>query len=222
MEKIIKLIKAICIRVQDLEGYINKTKLIKLLYLIDVEYYRRYKKTFTGFNWIFYEFGPWAYEYNKIYDEIKNSTEFEVKESDYIIGEKVLKSEFIKCLDEYIQLEDIFPSLEEKLIFQRVIDSWGKEELNQILNHVYFQTEPMINAVRGRQLDFSNIEKYGEIPEYKLRKSTIPQKKLIELRKKLRSLMPQKEITFSKIQTRARYDELYWAVMEKLDKDYNY
>ncbi len=39
-QEVLKLIKKVCARVQERNGYVNKTKLIKYLYLIDVEYYR--------------------------------------------------------------------------------------------------------------------------------------------------------------------------------------
>ena len=38
-DMILKLVKAICSRVKEKEGYLNKTKLIKYLYLIDLEHY---------------------------------------------------------------------------------------------------------------------------------------------------------------------------------------
>lgn len=221
MEKIIKLIKAICIRVQELESYINKTKLIKLLYLIDVEYYRRYKKTFTGFNWIFYEFGPWAHEYNEIYDIIKSSPNFRIEQKGHIKEGEVLQPEFIKYFEEEIDLEDIFPTLEEKTIFFEIVDRWGKENLSEILNYVYFYTEPMLNARKRKPLDFHNIEIYGKVPKYKRRKSGVSEKRIAELREKLKSLKLEEKIS-KKQRIRPRYDELYFSVINKLDRDYDY
>ena len=49
---------------------IGKTRLIKLLYLLDVEYYRNYKKTYTGLDWKYYKFGPYAFEVDKICESI--------------------------------------------------------------------------------------------------------------------------------------------------------
>ena len=40
-------------------SYFTKTKLLKLLYLFDVEYYRIHRIIFfTGFSWKFYHLGP--------------------------------------------------------------------------------------------------------------------------------------------------------------------
>src|ERR1039457_5693019 len=58
------LIPAIVTWIVDHDSYATKTKLLKLLYLFDVEYYRRHRRTFTGFGWKFFHLGPWAAEYD--------------------------------------------------------------------------------------------------------------------------------------------------------------
>lgn len=50
-------------RVREQEGSLSRTKLVKLLYLIDVEYYRRYRETLTGWQWRFHHYGPYAFEF---------------------------------------------------------------------------------------------------------------------------------------------------------------
>jgi hypothetical protein len=56
------LIQAIVTWIAEHDGYATKTKLLKLLYLFDVEYYRQHRYTFTGFGWKFFHLGPWAAE----------------------------------------------------------------------------------------------------------------------------------------------------------------
>src|SRR6266849_3614938 len=63
-----KLIVAIVTWVVDQESYVTKTKLLKLLYLFDVEYYRAHRQTFTGFSWKFFHLGPWAAEFDPTLD----------------------------------------------------------------------------------------------------------------------------------------------------------
>ena len=58
------LIPAIVTWIADHDSYATKTKLLKLLYLFDVEYYRQHRCTFTGFGWKFFHLGPWATEYD--------------------------------------------------------------------------------------------------------------------------------------------------------------
>ena len=60
------LIEAIANWIKDRDSYLTKTKLLKLLYLFDLEFFRAHGKTFTGFSWKFFHLGPWAAEYDDI------------------------------------------------------------------------------------------------------------------------------------------------------------
>ena len=51
-------------------GAPSKTKLLKLLYLIDVEAVRRTGSTYTRWDWVFLHFGPWASEYDSTLDQL--------------------------------------------------------------------------------------------------------------------------------------------------------
>jgi hypothetical protein len=215
--KIINLVKAICTRVQELEGYLNKTKLIKLLYLIDIEYYRKYKKTFTGFNWIYYEYGPWAFEYNDIYDQIKNSPDFKIIEKD--LPQKI---ELITLVSDEKDFSDIFKEPEESLLFRELINKWGLEDLNRILNYVYFYTQPMMGAKKNDKLDFSKIDKIGEIPKFKIQKGTLSSEKIKTFKSLLKNKLSREKRKAMKQVVKPKYDDLYWQEIEKLDKDYEY
>jgi hypothetical protein len=59
-----RLFAAIVSFVQERGSYVTKTKLLKLLYLFDVEYFRAHRKIFTGLKWKFFHLGPWAAEYD--------------------------------------------------------------------------------------------------------------------------------------------------------------
>src|ERR1700680_717710 len=58
------LIAAIATCIRDSGGAPTKTKILKLLYLLDIESYRKSEATLTGFDWKFYRFGPWAASYD--------------------------------------------------------------------------------------------------------------------------------------------------------------
>jgi hypothetical protein len=58
------LIPAIVTWIVEHDSSATKTKLLKLLYLLDVEYHRQHRRTFTGFGWKFFHLGPWAAEYD--------------------------------------------------------------------------------------------------------------------------------------------------------------
>jgi Protein of unknown function (DUF4065) len=56
------LVSYIVDQVQDKGDTIGKTALMKLVYLADVEHYKRYGKQATGLKWRFYHYGPYTAE----------------------------------------------------------------------------------------------------------------------------------------------------------------
>jgi hypothetical protein len=219
-ERVLSLIKAICTRVQEKEGYVNKTKLIKYLYLIDVEYYRNHEKTYTGFNWIFYDFGPWAHEYNKIYDAMSISDEFRITAG----SDPKYDAYFIYSLSKE-EFEPLFENVHDELLTRRIVDRWAVENLNTMLNYVYFKTEPMVDAKRNESLDFRKIHSLEPIPKFKLTKGI----KTEEERKRIDNLIREK-IEASKKEpspgtatfTPPNYDDTYFSGVERMRHDDEY
>ena len=64
------LITHLAVELRDAGSSIGKTKLVKLLYLIDVENWRRRRKTLTGLEWRFYHYGPYAFEIEDALNEL--------------------------------------------------------------------------------------------------------------------------------------------------------
>src|SRR5216683_4587484 len=105
-----KLIAAIVTWAVGERSYVTKTKLLKLLYLFDVEYYRVHRQRFTGFGWKFFHLGPWAAEFDPTLDGLvakaalvqqRSNSEFET--SFYKPAERVDPREpFCNVKDEYI------------------------------------------------------------------------------------------------------------------------
>ena len=62
---------AILTRIDEKDGTANKTKLLKLLYPADVEYFRSRGETITGFDWICYLYGPWTEEYDDLLRQLE-------------------------------------------------------------------------------------------------------------------------------------------------------
>lgn len=218
-DMILKLIKAICTRVKEKEGYLNKTKLIKYLYLIDVEYFRYHKKTFTGFNWIFYDFGPWSYEYNDIIREMSKSPEFTITQS----SRSEYDTNFISCAESE-EFESIFDDIDDELRAKGIVDKWADEPLNLLLNYVYFRTEPMEDAERYKPLDFTKIHTLESILKFKLTKgiTNLKERAAVQntIKKRLLSARktPVRDTTF----TPPRYDDDYHKNMHRMDIDDEY
>jgi uncharacterized phage-associated protein len=154
---------------------VGKVRITKLLYLLDVEYCRDHGETFTGFNWIFYKYGPYTSEI----DEILSYAGIELEE-EVIALEKSIKR--LK-IGETERAYSVDSKLENYL--HRIWTEWGLESLPKLLDFVYFETEPMIYAKkRGESLDFSKISE-REIPK-KITWTPEEQKKLREIGKSIK------------------------------------
>jgi hypothetical protein len=139
----------------------GKTRLIKLAYLIELEYYRRNEERLTDADWIYYKFGPYPNNY-KDYIEHENITteKIESQDDDFNFDKISLKD-----FNGFQKLPDgIY------LLANKIIHDYGKEELNKLLDYVYYDTEPMINVEsRGEILDFNTVlpSEYYLIKEFK-------------------------------------------------------
>jgi hypothetical protein len=108
------LVSAIVTWIAEHDSYATKTKLLKLLYLFDIEYYREHRCTFTGFGWKFFHLGPWAAEYDPtlkglsargvLSEQRSNSAEYDT--AFYKPGERMeTRRAFVNVRDESILLE---------------------------------------------------------------------------------------------------------------------
>lgn len=126
-----------------------KTRLLKLAYLVEVFYYRRFSKRLLDIDWIYYLYGPWTSDY----DSIIASFPFEIEERD--IDEERFAQ--IVTIDEPVPEPPV--SFDERLIIDDVLSRFGARALSELLEYVYFETEPMIKAEnRLEHLDFSVVQ----------------------------------------------------------------
>jgi len=127
----------------------GKTKLLKLAYLIELDYYRKKRERLTDKKWIYYKFGPYVFDFDKV---LEAKDLFTVDD---------LSNEFTKVtLNNWVDLPEISSDI-LKLITHcvRRYGDWG---LNQLLDLIYFNTEPMMKVIeRFEELDFS-VSEYAE------------------------------------------------------------
>jgi hypothetical protein len=126
------------------------TRLVKLLYLTEVEYYRQKRERLTNLDWTFYYYGPYPPNLKTVLGEPEIETF-------YWKGGKT-SQQLVR--DEGSFMEAFAESDIESLI-SNIVKQWGDADLNQLLDYVYFETEPMQQAKRGELLDFSLIESQG-------------------------------------------------------------
>jgi hypothetical protein len=171
------LIKYIISEVEDAEYVILRTRLVKLLYLCDFYYYQTRKQTLTGLDWLRYKYGPYSFELQEITNRMR--LDLGEEQLDFSTGHGI-KYEVYNVQDPEKWLDT-----RQKHIVDRVINKWGGEDLNTLLDFVYCETEPMIGAKFGQPLDFHKIKgglRYSESDKLDLSPETIAEIK--ELSKK--------------------------------------
>jgi hypothetical protein len=154
-----RLLQAILTRVRDQEGYATKTKLVKYLYLLDLAAVRRTGQLLTGFNWIFHHYGPWTQEFEEVYERTTRSGAIRVRPG----TRPDLETEFVEPLAR-VDLGDVIHDPVLEIEARHIIDAWADRRLGEMLDYVYFGTEPMIAAERGSPLDFGTVERVRTPP----------------------------------------------------------
>jgi uncharacterized protein YwgA len=197
----------------DLQASFGKVKLTKILYLIDVENYSRRGKTLTGLDWHFLFYGP----YTSQIEDILRGLEFDIPQEEVTTKEGYKAYTFRPSRYAYVDVDDTL-SIGEKATVDNVIKRWGLEDLNSILDHVYFETEPMKQGTRGERLDFSIVKRRAVFEEKAV--PTLPSKEVKEFVDKFRELKERrKPVLRPQIMPKPRYDEIYKAALAIIDSE---
>jgi hypothetical protein len=210
-----ELIPALVSYVTERGGYVTKTKLLKLLYLFDVEFYRAHGSTFTDLQWKFFHLGPWTSEFDPLLKELV--------EDEAIIETKSFKADYetkFYRASERSDLGKLFEKYSDKAILTTILDTWAESSTGEILDYVYFRTEPMEYGIRNQPLDFSRIfrqplQKYVRTSSGKSTKEIAAARR--EIQESLRRTAAKKEDRFAF--TPPKYDEEYFAALEKLENE---
>jgi hypothetical protein len=206
-----ELIVAIVLYVTEHSGYVTKTKLLKLLYLFDIEFYRAHGTTFTGFQWKYFHLGPWTGEFDPLLSGLVSHGNLVERASE--------RSEFdTKFLlpGERVDLRKPFDNYRDEAILKSILDIWGPSTTSEILDYVYFRTEPMEYGVRNEKLDFTRV--LPEVPGiYKRSASNKTAKEIRSLRKEFNQKIVDRLSRQSFQFTPPRYDDEFLSAMDKLD-----
>ena len=133
-----------------------------------------------------------------------------------------MDTQFISTSD-HVELSSIFEDVEYRSIATGIIDRWADEALNNMLNYVYFYTEPMEKAKRHHNLDFSMIEKSEPIPRFKLTKGNLTKSEKEKIREKIQEKLSQrKAVQMGENFTPPKYDEIYFEGMQILEEESDY
>lgn len=221
MSKPIDIIRYIVWFATENDIRLTTNRLVKFIYLADLYHARMNNgKTLTGFPWKFIYYGPYCGEAmkcidNAVYEGLICKATFESyfgNDKEYSIfdchageAEKIEKSIHITVLGN----------------IQNAIKNLG-DDTPQLLDYVYFHTEPMEKAKKGDLLDFSEARKPEPIESVRLKKMSSETIRLARQKIKLLSekmnadrkrLRQDDEIT-------AKYrNEAYYQFVRMLDGD---
>ncbi len=144
----IKSLIALFVDLAKREGsIINITKLVKLLYLAEIYYYKQNQKRLTNLPWKYYKKGPWC---SQIDSNIEHSDNLYIPENENFrrikLKDKSKTLSMVRSLD-----------IKSHNAVMYVYKKYAHFELNLLLSYVYNHTSPMKNAKIDKYLDFSVI-----------------------------------------------------------------
>ncbi len=133
-----------------------------------------------------------------------------------------LDTEFLDA-PEPIELGDAIEDFGLELAIRRIIDMWADRSLGEMLDYVYFHTEPMEGAERGKTLDFSKVEPQPEPQSISVARPVLNKAKAIERVRKSISEMkaaqpPPPRLNF----TPPSYDDDYFEALRIMEEDNDY
>lgn len=142
-------------------GRVNRTTLVKLVYLLDCYYAETHKgDTASQSGWYFYSYGPFAGDLMGAISEMAGRGEIQshsgehrdIEYTQYWLGE----------FPQGPSLSDVGVGSAQALRFASVVRKFH-DDLSGLLDHIYFKTLPMKGAIPGRDIDFSVFKGMGEL-----------------------------------------------------------
>ena len=138
---------------QDRDAELGRTRLAKLLYLIDVVHFGAHREQLTGIPWIFLHYGPYAMEIPRILDEL----DVDLPQEETTTAGGLRAHVFKRAARPEVDIERVLDRGAARSV-RRVLDRWLEADMNELLSFVYFHTPPMKAARRRREkLDFTSI-----------------------------------------------------------------
>jgi len=139
------LIAYIVARSRERAITLTQTKLVKLLYLVDVERAASGRAPLSGLKWVFFHYGPYALELPETLEPLKRENR--------LVAEGFKDSILYRAAPGAPSGEEWPPATRRQV--DDVIRRYAGLDLNELLDLVYFHTAPMRDAVRGQPLDMS-------------------------------------------------------------------
>lgn len=191
-------------KLQDLEAPISTIRLVKYLFIVDMEYYRRRGEILTGLDWIRYSFGPYSFEF----PDVLSSLGIDIESSERLTDKGMIRT--FKSFGEQ-RIDDILDYSTTALL-DRTIEYWAFESLDLVLDYVY-SSGSIYNSKFGDKIDFTKIKKhFGNLKITYPGISSQGAKKISEKIAAIREKEIQPKLFI-------HYDEMYFQEIEKMNSE---
>jgi len=192
-------------------------RLVKFVYLADL-YYARYTKgkTLTGWPWAFVYFGPWCKQVNEAIDNAaKNGLIIAQEYPSKYDDAKDYRLFWVEDTEEEPKIIDALPTYVWSKL-QWAIQKWA-DDWSGLLEYIYFETEPMLEAKPGALLDFRQSQMPAVVKKVELKK--IPKAKLDEAKKTVARLQEKFKTGISASPSQGPTDTVYQEFVSKLEEE---
>jgi hypothetical protein len=163
-----KLIQFIVCQATEFGAPLSPIRVVKFVYLTDLYYARENKgETLTGWPWKFVYFGPYCTE---SFLALKKAVEVGLIEAKPFESKYDDKDRFLySCTSEEGADFESQLSIYVWSSLKGAIKKWA-DDTPGLLDHVYYDTEPMEDVKRGDSLDFSKARLPIDLPKLEMKK----------------------------------------------------
>jgi uncharacterized phage-associated protein len=201
---------------------LTTVRLVKFLYLADLYYARAHEgKTLSKFPWAFVYYGPYCSEAVNAIQQAESAGIICMKSFESKFSEDEMYQLFY-CKDDY-ELDEIQRDIPGEIVtsLMAAIKKYG-DDTPYLLDHVYFETEPMKEARKGDVLDFSKAK--PPIPSKPVFLKAIPKKKIELARRYVKALGEKFEhnrmrLEKDKSESIKLKDAVYYQALEIMDEE---
>jgi hypothetical protein len=212
---VLKIIQYTVWYATERETKLTSVRLVKFLYLVDLYWARENNgNTLTGWPWKFVHYGPFCNESLKV---IEKAYQLNLIKKDTYESKLVDEEYNLYWCKEEPEISQR-PPLYVRSPLNEAISKWGDDTYG-LLDYVYFETEPMLEAKKGDLLDFSKAQKTEKLKEIKMLKLSPEQVvKAKEIMERLKTKY-KKELVGRASHPRPIYDAIYQQAVQLLDEE---
>lgn len=152
MEKLKEILKYV-IKLQGGKIY-TKLRLVKLIYILDREYFKKYGKNLTGVNYKNYYYGPFSHQIEEALEELEKEGSIKIEKMQDIFENKEF---YVITLNSH----NFSLTEKERTDIKEILNPYFQKSLEEILDIVYESPEFLKTP-------------FGEVIEFQSEKGPVP------------------------------------------------